>query len=245
MTIYNKLSSALVAATKNEKIFAQELSKSGARRFIVSNKEEFWLEYLKVDPQKRNYYEVIRQNNHIRPHWDIEYNIQENSLKDGYKALADFIENIIREVKEQHKIEINNSDFLILSSHSNSKFSIHLILTPDKVFFYDNLTLGDFTKTLVEKLKPESKDLLRVKKNGKEENMIDLSIYTRNRNFRLYMSSKFGQDRMLKLDPEDLHHLEGVDSCDPGIGATLDKYIFYESLIEQESKEDTGLGSRI
>ena len=233
MKFFKKLCKALEVVQENEKIFAIQIHPRGAQNFLTIDNLEVWPWYSNLKPKDKNVYEVIRQNKPCRGYWDIEYDKTENPDKEGDEAVDKLIEKIIDEIDQKFKIILNKSDFLILSSHSDQKFSVHLILTPLGVKFNCNRDVGIFTKTIQENLSTQLDKLLSIRRKGKQEKMIDSCVYSKNRCFRLYLSSKLGNYRPLILGERDIHHLEGAEKCDPAGVQTLDKFIFEESLVEQ------------
>lgn len=234
MSRFHRLSDALKASgTAEDRILSKQINKEGGRYFIRTKMDQFWPKYLKMDQENRSYCEVIRENRMVKPYWDIEFSKNENPYKDGYKALESLMDEIIGTFKKEYNKIIHKSDFQVLSSHSDDKFSIHLILTPVHTFFHNNIEVGNLTKNLIKNMDQDNAASLSVLKNGKEANIIDLGVYSKNRNFRLYLSTKLGQKRPMILDGKDLHHLEGAEGSDPKSLNTLDRYIFHESIIEQ------------
>jgi hypothetical protein len=98
---------------------------------------------------------------------------------------------------------------LELDSTKPEKFSRHLIVhLPDKKVFSDNtVSMKQFVTKLCDYLKANNKALVRQKfkirsKDEYTEKVVplfDTAVYTKNRNFRLYRSSKVQENSYLIL----------------------------------------------
>jgi len=83
-----------------------------------------------------------------------------------------------------------------LDSSTEKKYSHHLIVP--RIWFKDNIECGHFVKFMVSQLQYASQ-LFVMNDKGKQVSIIDLGVYTRNRNFRIYGSSKFGKGTPLVI----------------------------------------------
>lgn len=105
---------------------------------------------------------------------------------------------------------------LILQSHGKSKRSFHVVIRiviDDIEFMWrNNRQCGDFVKFFLQKVyshvylnEPQdefqdfSREHLKVIVDESRKSCLDSAIYTRNRCFRLFLSSKFGSNRTLQL----------------------------------------------
>ena len=62
--------------------------------------------------------------------------------------------------------------------------------------FDNNESCGNFIDFLLSRLTLEQRKILDiVNKQNQESNFIDKAVYSKNRNFRLYLSSKFGKNK--------------------------------------------------
>ena len=114
-----------------------------------------------------------------------------------------------------------------LSSSTSAKFSHHIIINHCNLIFADNYHAGRYAKYICQKLKdlPEMKVVLDDKSMQVNANprvssygtFVDEGVYTKNRNFRLYLSSKFKKKVCLQLT-KDMYNLN-------------DKNIFLNSLV--------------
>ena len=103
----------------------------------------------------------------------------------------------------EYRIKSSDSDIVDLDSSTPQKFSRHLVFT--KAVFKDTLHAGRFVSKLVLKLdaliEAGSNELACLVVNDGESSkrsyFIDQGVYSRNRNFRLYLSSKIGKETPL------------------------------------------------
>ncbi len=138
-------------------------------------------------------------------------------------------------------------DILILDSTSAVKFSIHLIFPG--VVFANNQAAGDWIRDFYARLAPADRAALTVRENGGGDHiksddqvissspttcsLIDFGVYTRNRNFRLYLSTKFGKTTRLELAETDLFSVRLLEQDSGGGGGQLElrRRIFLASLL--------------
>lgn len=137
----------------------------------------------------------------------------------------------------------DRSNFLILDSTSSKKFSRHVVLTMKNMSFKDNSHVGRFMKTIcndimlylnsdtpihgilghVEKANLEE---LRVETGHGKRLFVDTGVYTKNRHFRVYLSTKWGKQSYLTVST-DSKHLP-VNKCrEKELGIFLDSLISY------------------
>ena len=62
-----------MAAAADLRVFSQELSRRGARSFLVTSYAEFFRRYERAAREVRHAYEVIRQGTPARLYFDIEF----------------------------------------------------------------------------------------------------------------------------------------------------------------------------
>lgn len=91
----------------------------------------------------------------------------------------------------------------VRDSSSESKFSRHLIFNVRNAIFKDNMNVGLFVQRLIDevhlKLPQRYQELMVVvDERGTRKIFVDESVYTKNRTFRIYMSSKFGKSEVLQ-----------------------------------------------
>ena len=109
---------------------------------------------------------------------------------------------------------IDKVEMIDLDSSTPEKFSHHLIINMYhegySVFFQDNLHVGKYVQKLIEKLCLSKIESLRLPDKDEENSggrsekfFIDEAVYSKNRNFRTYLSSKCGKAAILKRASED------------------------------------------
>ena len=98
-----------------------------------------------------------------------------------------------------NSLKIPKVEMIDLDSSTKTKFSHHLIVnlnteSGDPIFFSDNLQVGKYVRSLLLKTKQTSLDFVN--------NFVDEAVYSKNRNFRTFLSSKFGKSAVLKKTEE-------------------------------------------
>lgn len=166
----------------------------GRRRFLATGIEKF-LRCYRYIRTGRHFYELIQENIPCRPYFDLEYYREFNQLDDR-EILNEFIEEVIKLYSEVFEETISFDDFIILESSSESKFSVHLILHTSGLL-PNNVCFKSFVNVLCSRLADEQKCIVRDK--GKEGFLCDQGVYTKNRNFRMFYSSKCGKKEKLQL----------------------------------------------
>ncbi|KII67584.1 DNA-directed primase/polymerase protein [Thelohanellus kitauei] len=179
------------------RIFAKEKLKIGqpVYTFIVTTLQSFWLEYMSLQPADRHFYEVIPRAP-CKLYLDIEFSRVHNPDIDGQVITSAFIQFIISNLKTKFCKDFTDSDFLWLDSSSPEKYSCHLILS-DSILFDSNIHLGEFIKECEVNAKNSHKEFFVFGSNEELQFVADLSVYTKNRSFRLYLSSKMSKGIVL------------------------------------------------
>ena len=185
------------ANSENKFVFTVEVSNSGMRQYLVTSTEDFWAFY--VTQKNKNCYELLQVNQRCKLHLDLEFNKPMNCSKEGVTAVKQIIEIIVRKLKTKHGVSIGPEEVMCLDSSDDVKFSVHIIFCT--ITFASNVHCGVFVKNTMAELNDKEKEVIMVKNGSRLKSMVDVGIYTRNRQFRLYQSSKFGQNRPLVLAP--------------------------------------------
>lgn len=137
----------------------------------------------------------------------------------------------------------DRSNFLILDSTSSKKFSRHVIFTMKDMAFKDNSHVGKFVKIIYNDIllylksdmpshgilchfnKADIEEML-VKTQHGEKLFVDNAVYTKNRQFRLYLSTKWGKQSYLTVSTDCVH--TPVNKCrEKELGIFLDSLISY------------------
>ena len=220
------------------------ITKGWKRFFIVATRAEFHATYIRIQPEHRNFYEVITENDYCRLHFDIECSRELNPDFNYESAMEIFKNRVSREfgMSLAHNFDPDTISrlidgsmchemFLEMDSTNNKKFSRHLVLNMRPgVFFKNNIDVGNFVDSLMHKIHCESlfmKNSTTFADISGSENMqntramrrlyvldskggtvfrklmIDTTIYTRDRQFRLVLSSKYKGNPRRALYPYD------------------------------------------
>lgn len=182
-----------------------------------------WKNHICRPPDKRCSYEVIPQGNMCKLYFDLEFSKTANPTIDGEKMVSTLVEASFWAFREIFQLEVRNSDVLILDASTPAKFSQHLIYQSQEYAFQDNSHVGSFVKYLMMQLKeckiPEldvsDQQSLFVKNDkGESVSFCDLAVYTKNRNFRLFLASKFEKKVPLIVAKSNSHIPKDYDHED-------------------------------
>ncbi|CAA7035349.1 unnamed protein product [Microthlaspi erraticum] len=190
---------------ENVRVFSYQDHFSGQRRFLVSTYEEFWKRYKSMDSRHRHHYEVIQEGLPCHMYFDLEFNQKINEGKNVDEMVDIFISAILEALHGKYAIEGQEDWIVELDSSTKDKFSRHLIVIIPKVAFKDNLHVGAFVGELCSRIvsAKEKDERLRKLFVHKEANdsasllFVDTAVYSRNRCFRLALSSKAGKTAVL------------------------------------------------
>ncbi|XP_060190077.1 uncharacterized protein LOC132619142 isoform X1 [Lycium barbarum] len=191
----------------NAHVFSYQDHMNGQRRFLVSTYKEFWRRYETMNPKFRHHYEVIQEGLPCHLYFDLEFNKRENADKNGDEMVDLLIQVVFDAVKEKYCLEGNNDWVVELDSSNEEKFSRHLIIRFPKAAFKDNSHAGAFVTEICSRISrlSESDGIFRklfVSKDSSSINIpfqlfVDKAVYSRNRCFRLALSSKAGKSSVL------------------------------------------------
>jgi len=128
---------------------------------------------------------------------DIDVNLKTNSSSENWAKIVDNLIKLINsEVKLMYDIDSDRNNVLILDASHTEKFSNHLVF--EKIIFFDNLACKDFIQHFIGKYKA---NLPSVNDSHFRPAMIfDTGVYSRNQNFRIIGSSKFGKSIPFKAN---------------------------------------------
>ena len=195
--VFQKQSEALDFATSfHYSTFAIEHDCQGKRHFMTCHPQTFW-KWLKAKAiDDRHAYEVIGEDLPSKVYFDLEYKYQEENDFDGQSLLARFKKALVEDLKVSFTNAIKDCEVIDLDSSTSEKFSHHLIVNmtneeSEPVFFVDNRQVGFYVKKFLEKVQ----NLLTLP-SGKT--FVDEAVYSKNRNFRTLLSSKYGKKVALK-----------------------------------------------
>lgn len=186
METFKKLTDAYDSCLDTQFTYAVNYKNSHSYYFVNATEKEFWDEFMAKGP--RNNYEIIRVDRPCHLFLDLDKN---NTL---YPDLD--IETVWEEVKKvivdwfQHfySIEKEELTFTKLSSHSEKKQSLHIIIKVKDKIFKNILHCGQMISEVKQSLSPYYSKI------------VDDAVYTKNRNFRMLGCTKAGQKRYLVGD---------------------------------------------
>ena len=195
---FTKQSDAIefVLEQSNYKVFSYEVSKVN-RKFLVCDLEHFWNDYKLIPMKDKHFYQIIVQGTPLKLFLDIEFWKEQNQDKDGAMMRELLISLVDESMKKLYNRDGSTKDLIILESSNESKFSNHLIFS--SIVFKDIQHCGQFVTQLISSLCESKQQVLEVRtRDGKgSKNIVDTSVYTKNRHLRVYLSSKFGEQRPL------------------------------------------------
>ncbi len=196
-------------------------------------------------------YEILQEDLPLKPFFDLEmegiYTEEER-----YENLYLFMGFLIKEIRALYSFIIEKEDFVILDSSTDIKLSFHILIN-EKIYFKNMLSHKEFVKYIVNRFKKadndtneENEEKKLVKKltwyKGDEKRYIlDASVYTKHRQFRMCGQSKKGKTAILSLVSKHTikdtlvqydERLKNKAVLDTGL---LDQY--FEEEIEKNQKE--------
>ncbi|XVE64290.1 hypothetical protein DITRI_Ditri07aG0089000 [Diplodiscus trichospermus] len=191
----------------NAHVFSYQDHYSGQRRYLASTYEEFWKRYEIMESKLRHHYEVIQEGLPCHLYFDLEFNKRDNLGRDGDEMVDLLISVILEALLEKYSISGSQDWVVELDSSTEEKFSRHLIMRIPKTAFKDNSHVGAFvaeicTRIASAKQRDERFEKLFVKKDSTSSEtsgqlFVDTAVYSRNRCFRLALSSKAGKTSFL------------------------------------------------
>ncbi|XP_015592072.1 DNA-directed primase/polymerase protein-like [Cephus cinctus] len=218
-------------------------NENGHRIFVVAHPEVYWWYYSQKSPECRCSYEVIPDGAPVKLYFDLEFLIDQNPNHNGHRMTKTITEIFCAYLTKLWGCPCNESNVLSLDSTTREKFSRHLIFCIKEVAFKNNIQAGKFVKSVCKDITNyvdsgfKGSDVLDFfdRKNLKElfiktsENrklFIDTSVYSRNRHFRIYKSTKWGKQSHLVLSPHS-KYISAEECKDKDLGIFLDSLISY------------------
>ena len=169
----------------------------GLRKFLVSSsKKDFYYEYMEMNHQDRHFYEMIRESYPCCLYFDLEFCINSNPSIDGDQMLNHFKITIMDKLCKDFSLDRDQVKVIDLVSTTETKFSHHLIFRINGWMFENNAECGIFASTLLDET---GNEFLVVNKQQEPVSLVDLSVYSKNRNFRLVLSSKIGKNAVFSF----------------------------------------------
>jgi hypothetical protein len=178
---------------------------SGQRRFLVASYEHFWERYLIFKLYLPSFYELIPEGEPCHLYFDLEFSRAANpTATTDAQLMALFFEALFGAISRTYAVDCDLTHAVVLDSSTAKKFSKHVIVHLPDCVFADNGAVGGFVQALCEKILATpiyAASLVVRSEDGQPTLVVDRGVYTRNRNFRLYLSSKRSKNTPLLLDP--------------------------------------------
>ncbi|KAK2077432.1 hypothetical protein QBZ16_004277 [Prototheca wickerhamii] len=116
----------------------------------------------------------------------------------GAAAVEELLERVKEKLKTQLDLELDvNAHALELDSSTTSKFSRHLIVALPDAAFASNAHVGALVREICDEIWEDHRQGHPTACVGSECLLVDQAVYSRNRAFRLPLSSKFGKEAVL------------------------------------------------
>jgi hypothetical protein len=139
-------------------------------------------------------------------YFDLEFKIDGiNEQVDGETMMREFKQFLQDDLKASVMNNLGRIEMIDLDSTTKDKFSRHLIVNlyddedddnePAMIMFVNNIEVGRYVRHLCDKIKFSRVSKLILPNN---KLFVDEAVYSKNRNFRTYLSSKFGKTAVLK-----------------------------------------------
>jgi len=220
----------------------------GSKTFLVMGYKTFWNMYIHTAPEHRTFYETILENFPCHLYIDLEYDKKNNiyaNINNIHKTLKEYIRKYFY---ERYQIRVEKIKFHVLDSSTDQKISRHYVIKLEEnngnyFCFKNNYHCGAFMRNFIlflEKNRDISNTFQVYNKDGITKNYcIDMAVYTKNRQFRIYGSTKLDQQRYLIYDEQSSSSSlslssENIDENYNNIHL-LKECHFYETLIQYTS----------
>lgn len=239
---FPKQNEAIKFAKRQEDVhlFCYQDHLNGYRRFLVTTYTEFWQRYKTMDSKTRHFYEVIQEGLPCHLYFDLEFNRKVNVGKNGDEMVDLLISTVLEALHEMYEI-LGHQDWIVeLDSSTEDKFSRHLIIRIPKAAFKDNSHAGAFVSEICSRIlnargKDKSYEKLFIAKDSITNEsvgqlFVDNAVYSRNRCFRLHLSSKAEKTSILlpterfkckNLSEEDIFMASLICNMDVDCGELL------------------------
>lgn len=219
-----------------------------------------------MEPDQRHFYELISQETPCRIYFDLEFerriNPQISTPHQEEEMMSIFKEFLVSDIKTRFDILHDEANSLLenivdLDSSTTQKFSRHLVIHIPGAIFENNGAVGHYVRNMCARIEAkiltngESRQQLSklfVHAHTPEAHnddhgqaasksiFVDLSVYSRNRQFRLYLSSKIGKEAVFLpanttlLSTNKRKH-KNEDHHQKSAQFIPDKELFYKSLV--------------
>ncbi len=201
-------------------LFAVQTSEK-VYEFIVASWHGFYRRYITVPQKQKRYYEVIRHGEPLNFFVDLDVELKDNPRFEDILTVASAVEEtkslVVKTMVESfpslHAAMVDPFITVLDStgvSKDGPKISYHLIFRFPG-FALKNMEVAKQLNDAIVRNTPDSSHCW-VTRKGKKAHIIDPAVYTKDRLFRLWGSTKFGEQRYLRIGnsagAEDIFELD-------------------------------------
>lgn len=198
----NRMAMAAVNMKHEVQLMVEEPTEGHRGYMSYKDWDTMLASYAKVPQQDRHVNEIIQHDKKCKPYLDLD-NENPPSHLDTYEKVVDRVRKALVIVFEkQYSICLNPADVHFLISENQAKLSSHCIVStknPQFVFNSNDRDLG--AGHLASSLIIEDPDL---------KSVIDMNVYTKNRAFRMFASSKYTKPYSILEPYED--YVDGLSA---------------------------------
>ena len=203
-------------------VFAKDIGQSGAKcwyvdtfaGFSLANAPTEWSATGRhaIESLQFHAYEVLREDRPCWLYFDLEYAVHCNRMLKSDSLMRTFYELLNSFCQTTFAANVDPNDVWELDSTTSTKFSRHIIMksmkstqqsqaAPRPLAFRNNLQVGTFVKKFLQYAASCRRDpastaaqlFVRTDSHDQEVPVIDTSVYSRNRCFRVMFSTKLGK----------------------------------------------------
>jgi hypothetical protein len=200
---------------------------AATKKYFVASYQDFFHHYVSYKKEDRSFYETVIPGLPCHLYIDLEFSREANPTVEEKKEKEiedEFKRECFELFEEEFGIKKENIRLIALQSGNKSKFSKHYIFKAKDRMFKNNYHAGAFVRKLRNKIllkygsnMLENKFFFKSKKAHVTKKfdvafIADLGVYTMNRQWRVYGSTKATEYRPLFLENETLSSLDnGID----------------------------------
>ena len=175
------------------RVFSEEVAGGKGRRYVVDSVAGVWRRYRTLAPSARHFYEILREGDPCHMYLDIEFKKLLNPGVDGDALTEALVCALREEVSSLFSLTVDDSDILELDASSDTKFSRHITLRVPGAVLATTADAGALARAAVDRVASTATPsplTIVADDSGKPGLALDLGVYTRNRAWRMPLSSK-------------------------------------------------------
>ncbi len=168
--------------------FKYEYADNGKRCIVAGDDKEMFIRWFMALPEKqRQMYEFIRENDVVCEFYDVDVRLDETCSEGQVEEMSDkCIVELLDARNEVAMQTISKKDIIVLSAHTPAKLSLHIL--SKRTYFRRNQLQHYFAE-----------DVYRLLQQKGLFFNIDVSVYSKNRCFRMYLNHKYKKNNPLVL----------------------------------------------